>query len=115
MRVPGAYGYLCSSFSIRGIVRILMTSWHSLLACPQADVTIEALTALDATTGTEPLIVGFKGKPHRQVADCVASMADAYCGPLMIGIAANDHKIMGLKAGERPSGCRQDSPGPGGV
>ena len=54
-----------------------MTSWHSLLACPQADVTIERLVSLAATTGTEPLTVDFREKADRRVADCVASMANA--------------------------------------
>jgi hypothetical protein len=39
-----------------------MTSWHSLLACAQAEVTIERITSLAANTGTEPLTVDFKEK-----------------------------------------------------
>jgi hypothetical protein len=50
-----------------------MTSWHSLQACPQADVTIERLTALAATTGTEPLTVDFKEKADRRPAPAAAA------------------------------------------
>jgi hypothetical protein len=58
-----------------------MTSWHSLLACPQADVTIERIAALAATTGTEPLTVDFKEKATPRIAECAASMANASGGP----------------------------------
>jgi hypothetical protein len=74
-----------------------MTSWHSLLACPQADVTIERLAALAETTGTEPLTVDFKEKADRRVADCVASMANASGGLVLVGITDADRKIVGVK------------------
>jgi hypothetical protein len=74
-----------------------MTSWHSLLACPQADVTIERLAALAASTGTEPLTVDFKEKADRRVADCVASMANAAGGLVLVGITDADRKIVGVK------------------
>lgn len=75
-----------------------MTSWHSLLACPQADVTIERLEALAATTGTEPLTVDFKEKADRRVADCVASMANAVGGLVLVGITDTDRKFVGVRA-----------------
>jgi hypothetical protein len=50
-----------------------MTSWHSLLACARADVTIERIAQLAATTGTEPLTVDFEEKAGPRVAECVAS------------------------------------------
>ena len=58
-----------------------MTSWHSMLACAQADVTIERIISLAATTGTEPLTVDFKEKATSRLADCVASMANAQRRP----------------------------------
>lgn len=42
-----------------------MTSWHSLLACAQADVTLERIASLAATSGTERLTVDFKEKATR--------------------------------------------------
>jgi hypothetical protein len=74
-----------------------MTSWHSLLACAQADVTIERITSLAATTGTEPLTVDFKEKATPRLADCVASMANAHGGLILVGIADTDRKIVGVK------------------
>lgn len=74
-----------------------MTSWHSLLACAQADVTIERLASLAATTGTEPLTVDFKEKADRRVADCVGSMANASGGLVLVGITDTDRKIVGVK------------------
>lgn len=74
-----------------------MTSWHSLLACPQADVTIERLVSLAATTGTEPLTVDFREKADRRVADCVASMANASGGLVLVGITDVDRKFVGMK------------------
>ena len=74
-----------------------MTSWHSLLACAQADVTIERITSLAATTGTEPLTVDFKEKATPRLADCVASMANAHGGLILVGITDTDRKIVGVK------------------
>jgi hypothetical protein len=39
-----------------------MTSWHSLLACTQADVTIERIASLAVIRGTKSLTVDFKEK-----------------------------------------------------
>jgi Schlafen, AlbA_2 len=75
----------------------LVTSWHSLLACAQADVTIERIASLAATTGTEPLTVDFKEKADRRIADCVASMANAYGGLVLVGITDTDRRIVGVK------------------
>ena len=75
-----------------------MTSWHSLLACSQADVTIERIASLAATTGTEPLTVDFKEKADRRVADCVAAMANSFGGLVLVGITDTDRKIVGVKA-----------------
>ena len=74
-----------------------MTSWHSLLACAQADVTIERIASLAATTGTEPLTVDFKEKANPRLAECVASMANAYGGLVLVGITDTDRKIVGVK------------------
>ncbi len=74
-----------------------MTSWHSLLACAQADVTIERITSLAATTGTEPLTVDFKEKASPRLAECVASMANAHGGLILVGITDTDRKIVGVK------------------
>jgi hypothetical protein len=75
-----------------------MTSWHSLLACAQADVTIERITALAAATGTEPLTVDFKEKAAPRLAECVASMANAHGGLIFVGITDTDREIVGVKA-----------------
>jgi Putative DNA-binding domain len=75
-----------------------MASWHSLLSCAQADVTIERLRSLAATTGTEPLTVDFKEKATPRIAECVASMANAYGGLTLVGITDTDRKIVGVKA-----------------
>jgi hypothetical protein len=74
-----------------------MTSWHSLLACAQADVTIERITSLTATTGTEPLTVDFKEKASPRVADCVAAMANSHGGLILVGITDTDRKLVGVK------------------
>lgn len=42
----------------------MMASWQSLLACAQADVTMERIASLAAITGTEPLTVDFKEKAN---------------------------------------------------
>jgi hypothetical protein len=74
-----------------------VTSWHSLLACSQADVTMERITSLAASTGTEPLTVDFKEKAAPRLADCVASMANAHGGLIFVGITDSDRKIVGVK------------------
>ncbi|MCW2932152.1 MAG: hypothetical protein JWM19_3114 [Actinomycetia bacterium] len=74
-----------------------MTSWHSLLACAQADVTIERIASLATTTGTEPLTVDFKEKANPRIAECVASMANAHGGLVLVGITDADRKIVGVK------------------
>jgi hypothetical protein len=74
-----------------------MTSWHSLLACAQADVTIERIASLVASTGTETLTVDFKEKADTRIAECVASMANAYGGLVLVGITDTDRKIVGVK------------------
>jgi hypothetical protein len=74
-----------------------MTSWHSLLACAQADVTIERITSLAGSTGTEPLTVDFKERATPRIAECVASMANAYGGLVLVGIADTDRTIVGVK------------------
>jgi Putative DNA-binding domain len=74
-----------------------MTSWHSLLACAQADVTIERISSLAATTGTEPLTVDFKEQASPRVAECVASMANAHGGLVLVGITDSDRRIVGVK------------------
>lgn len=74
-----------------------MTSWHSLLACARADVTIERLASLAAMTGTEPLTVDFKEKATPRIAECVASMANAYGGLVLVGITDADRHIVGVK------------------
>jgi hypothetical protein len=74
-----------------------MTTWYSLLACAQADVTIERIASLVASTGTEPLTVDFKEKADARIAECVASMANAYGGLVLVGITDTDRKIVGVK------------------
>ena len=74
-----------------------MTSWHSLLGCAQAEVTIERITSLAATTGTEPLTVDFKEKASPRLAECVASMANAHGGLIFVGLTDTDRKITGVK------------------
>ena len=74
-----------------------MTSWHSLLACSQADVTIERIAALAATTGTEPLTVDFKEKATPRIAEGVAAMANATGGLVLAGITDTDREIVGVK------------------
>ena len=104
------------------------TSWHSLLACAQADVTLDRIAALAEVTGTEPLTVDFKEKMTPRIADCVAAMANGYGGLIFLGITNGDHKIVSVKADtmayvadrlaarlDRPTGCRhvRGSAGPG--
>jgi hypothetical protein len=74
-----------------------MTSWHSLLACAQADVTIERVASLAAITGTEPLTVDFKEKASPRLAECVAAMANSHGGLVLVGITDNDREIVGVK------------------
>ena len=74
-----------------------MTSWHSLLGCAQAEVTIERIASLAATTGTEPLTVDFKEKASPRLAECVASMANAHGGLILVGLTDTDRKITGVK------------------
>jgi hypothetical protein len=47
-----------------------MTSWQSLLYCAPADVTIDRIKNLIATTGTEPLTVHFKQSSTPKIAEC---------------------------------------------
>ena len=75
-----------------------MASWQPLLACAQADVTIERISSLAAITGTEPLTVDFKEKASPRLAECVAAMANAYGGLMLVGITDADRKIVGVKA-----------------
>jgi hypothetical protein len=77
---------------------VLMTSWHSLVGCAQADVTIDRIEALAAATGTEPLTVDFKEKAGPRIGECVASMANAHGGLIFVGITDSDHKLVGVKA-----------------
>jgi Putative DNA-binding domain len=74
-----------------------MTSWHSLLACAQADVTIERIQALAASTGTEPLTVDFKEKASARLADCAAAMANTHGGLIFVGITDTDRKLVGVR------------------
>jgi hypothetical protein len=74
-----------------------VTSWHSLLGCAQAEVTIERIASLAATTGTEPLTVDFKEKASPRLAECVASMANAHGGLIFVGITDTDREITGVK------------------
>jgi hypothetical protein len=74
-----------------------MTSWQSLLLCAQADVTIERITSLAATTGTEPLTVDFKEKATPRIAECVASMANSRGGLILVGITDTDRKVVGVR------------------
>lgn len=76
---------------------LALTSWHSLLFCAQADVTIERITSLAATTGTEPLTLDFKQKAPPRVAECVASMANSHGGLILVGITDIDRKVVGVK------------------
>jgi predicted alpha/beta hydrolase len=64
-----------------------VTSW---LGCAQAEVTIERIASLAATTGTEPLTVDFKEKASPRLAECVASMANAHGGLIFVGITDRD-------------------------
>jgi len=93
-----------------------MASWHSLLACAQADVTIDRIASLAATTGTEPLTVDFKEKANPRLAECVASMANAHGGLVLVGITDTDRKIVCVKAetDRRRPACaiRTGYPGP---
>jgi len=75
-----------------------MASWHSLLACSQADVTVDRIADLAAETGTEPLTVDFKEKATPRIAECVASMANGYGGLIFVGITDSDHELVGVKA-----------------
>src|ERR1039457_5680602 len=75
----------------------LMTSWHSLLACTQADVTIGRIGALAAETGTEPLTVEFKEKAGPRIAECVASRANAHAGLIFVGVTDRGHEIVGVR------------------
>jgi hypothetical protein len=74
-----------------------MTSWQSLLVCAQADVTLERITSLTASTGTEPLTVDFKEKASPRLAECVASMANSHGGLVLVGITDTDREIVGVK------------------
>jgi len=74
-----------------------VTSWHSLLACTQADVTMDRIASLASTTGTEPLTVDFKEKATPRLAECVAAMANAHGGLIFVGITDTDHEIVGVK------------------
>lgn len=69
-----------------------------MLVCAQADVTIERIASLAATTGTEPLTVDFKEKATSRIADCVAAMANASGGLILVGITDTDRKVVGVKA-----------------
>lgn len=60
-------------------------------------MTIERIASLAATTGTEPLTVDFKEKANPRLAECVASMANAYGGLIFVGITDTDRKIIGVK------------------
>jgi hypothetical protein len=74
-----------------------MTSWQSLLACAQADVTVERITLLTASTGTEPLTVDFKEKASPRLAECVAAMANSHGCLVLVGITDTDREIVGVK------------------
>jgi hypothetical protein len=74
-----------------------VTSWHSLLGCAQAEVTIERIVSLAAATGTEPLTVDFKEKASPRLAECVASMANAHGGLIFVGITDTDRTVTGVK------------------
>jgi predicted HTH transcriptional regulator len=43
--------------------------------------------------------VDFKEKASPRIADCVASMANAYGGLVLVGITDADRKIVGVKVG----------------
>jgi hypothetical protein len=60
-------------------------------------VTIERITSLAASTGTEPLTVDFKEKASPRLAECVASMANAHGGLIFVGVTDTDRKIAGVK------------------
>jgi hypothetical protein len=75
-----------------------MTSWQSLLACSQADVTYERIESLIASIGTETVTVEFKEKATPRIVDCVAAMANLYGGLILVGVTDADHKIVGVKA-----------------
>lgn len=74
-----------------------MTSWQSLLACSQADVTFERIADIATATGTETLTVEFKEQHTPRIADCVAAMANLYGGLIFVGVTDSDHKIVGVK------------------
>jgi len=75
-----------------------VTSWHSLLACAQADVTLDRITSLTESTGTEPLTVDFKEKATPRLAECVASIANAHGGLVLVGITDIARETVGVKA-----------------
>jgi hypothetical protein len=56
-----------------------MISWYSLLAGPQADVTIERIASLAATTGTEPLTVDFKEKASPPAVGVSLAIGFSFC------------------------------------
>ena len=60
-------------------------------------MTVERIASLAATTGTEPLTVDFKEKAGPRLAECVASMANAYGGLVLVGITDSDRTIVGVK------------------
>jgi predicted HTH transcriptional regulator len=68
-----------------------------LLACAQAEVTIERIASVAATTGTEQLTADFKEKAGPRIAECVASMANAYGGLVLVGITETNRQIVGVK------------------
>src|SRR5580698_7420121 len=74
-----------------------MTSWQSLLACSQADVTYDRIADIARATGTETLTIEFKQSNTPRVADCVAAMANLYGGLIFVGITDTEHKIVGVK------------------
>src|SRR6266568_1887759 len=53
--------------------------------------------SLAAATGTEPLTVDFKEKATPRLAECVASMANAHRGLILVGITDTDRKVIGVK------------------
>jgi hypothetical protein len=58
---------------------------------------MERITSLAATTGTEPLTVDFKEKATPRLAECVASMANAQGGLILVGITDANRQIVGVK------------------
>ena len=74
-----------------------MTSWHSLLYCAAADVTLDRINNLVALTGTESLTVDFKeGAQTATIAECAAAMANAYGGLIFVGITDQGRDIVGV-------------------